>query len=524
MKIGRPVILIAFAVVAVAVVLVLVKGRESPPPGEAQVAGAQQEERCARHMLPVAECFSCDPALREPGRLWCNEHDRYEDRCFICHPELVDADRLWCKEHSLYEDECFFCHPELSEAEAASGGGDPCCPEEGEVGTCQSGDLLCVEHDVWESECGICHPELLANLEPGQGLKIRLASSESAPKAGVRTSATAAGSSLGGLVVLSRLSYDQNRLARITPLADGVVRQVFVDVGDSVSKRQVLVEIDSPEIARAKSDYLSSLADKALKELVFNREMDLLEKGITSQQEYEEASAEHKKAMNATMTTRQQLLNYGLTEGQVREVEETGSSSSLLPIVAPFSGTLVERDAVVGEAVEVGDVLFSLADLSSMWLELSIPEDELSSVEVGDPVEATFDALPGVTVSGRLIWLASSIDEQSRMIKARAVIPNQGSSLKHGMFGQVRIIPGRNLTGLHVPVQALHHVDGTAVVFVKLEEDLYEIRKVSPGGNTGERVEILAGIAPQEEVVVAHSFTMKSEFLKSRLGAGCVHE
>ena len=99
-------------------------------------------------------------------------------------------------------------------------------------------------------------------------------------------------------MVLSRLSYDQNRLARITPLADGVVREVFADVGDSVSKRQVLVEIDSPEIARAKSDYLSALADEALKELVFKREKDLLEKSITSQQEYEEASAEYQKAID----------------------------------------------------------------------------------------------------------------------------------------------------------------------------------------------------------------------------------
>ncbi len=524
MKSKKGMALVAITVVAVAAVLVLVKGRESPLPGEAQVAEAQQGERCAKHLLPVAECFFCDPALREPGRLWCKEHDRYEDRCFICHPELMDADRLWCKEHSLYEDECFFCHPELGEVQPASGGSDACCPEGGEVGTSPPGDLLCVEHDVWESECGICHPELIANLEPGQGLKIRLASSESALKAGVRTSAAVAGSSLGGLVVLSWLSYDQNRLARITPLADGVVREVFADVGDSVSKGQVLVEIDSPEIARAKSDYLSSLADEALKALVFNREKDLLEKSITSQQEYEEASAEYQKAMNTMMTTRQQLLNYGLTEGQVREVAETSSSSSRLPIVAPFSGTLVERDAVVGEAIEVGDVLFSLADLSSMWLELSIPEDKLSSIEVGDPVEATFDALPGAIVSGRLIWVASSIDEQSRMIKARAVIPNRGSSLKHGMFGQVRIFPKRSLTGLHVPVQALHHVGGTPVVFVKLEGDLYEIRRVSPGGNAGESVEILAGIFPQEEVVVAHSFTMKSEFLKSRLGAGCVHE
>ena len=91
-------------------------------------AAAQEQELCAKHQLPVAECFSCDPTLREPGRLWCTEHDRYEDRCFICHPELVDTGRLWCNEHSLYEDECFFCHPELREVETGSAEGDACCP------------------------------------------------------------------------------------------------------------------------------------------------------------------------------------------------------------------------------------------------------------------------------------------------------------------------------------------------------------------------------------------------------------
>ncbi len=535
MRSMKRIIPVAVILVAITVVLVLVEGRESPSPGDIHMttsqpvadqrpAAAQEQELCAKHQLPATECFSCDPTLREPDRLWCTEHDRYEDRCFICHPELVDTGRLWCEEHSLYEDECFFCHPELREEETGSAECDACSPGDAEARTSPPGELLCVEHDVWESECGICHPELIANLEPGQGLKIRLASPESAAKAGVETSVAAKGSSLGGLVVLSRLSYDQNRLARITPLAAGVVRDVSADVGDSVSRGQVLVEIDSQEIARTKSDYLSSLADEALKELVFNREKDLLAKSITSQQEYDEASAEYQMATNATKTRRQQLLNYGLTEGQVQEVAETSSSSSRLPILAPFSGTLVERDAVIGEAVEVGDMLFTLADLSSMWLELSIPEDRLSSVEVGDPVEATFDALPGTSVSGQLIWLASSIDEQSRMIKARAVIRNRGSSLKHGMFGQVRILPKRNLSGLRVPGQALHRVDGIPVVFVKLQDDLYEIRRVALGGNTRGSVEILEGILPQEEVVVAHSFTMKSEFLKSRLGAGCVHE
>jgi cobalt-zinc-cadmium efflux system membrane fusion protein len=235
-----------------------------------------------------------------------------------------DPNRLWCNEHNVYEDECVICHPELA---SKTKGDSP-------------GDLQCEEHGVPEEECGICQPELIDTLQPGQGLKIRLESPESAVKAGVGTSIPTTGSSLAGFVVLSRVSYDLNRLARITPLTAGVVQRVLADVGDAVSKGQVLLEIVSPEIAGAKSDYLSALANEALKELVFKREKGLVGKKVSSQQEYEQALAEYRMAGNTAAMTRQQLLNYGLTEEQIREAAETRSSSSLLPILAPFSGTL----------------------------------------------------------------------------------------------------------------------------------------------------------------------------------------
>lgn len=69
--------------------------------------------KCVAHNDPKELCFICDPALRDKGRLWCQEHSRYEDRCWECHPEAQDKNRLYCKEHSLYEDECFICHPEV---------------------------------------------------------------------------------------------------------------------------------------------------------------------------------------------------------------------------------------------------------------------------------------------------------------------------------------------------------------------------------------------------------------------------
>ncbi len=421
---------------------------------------------------------------------------------------IRDPNRLWCKEHGVYEDECFICHPELKFSNT-------------EV---PSVDLYCEEHRMPERECGICHPELAASLMPGKGLKVRLKSPESAVKAGVVTTFPDEGKPSAAHVVLCQVTYNMNRLARITPLTSGVVRRVLVDTGAYVSKDDVLVEIVSPEIASAKADYLTAIANRTLKELIYKREQGLFEKKISSQHEYQKALAEYQVATNTTNTRRQQLLNYGFIEAELQVIAATQSSSSILPIRAPFSGTIIERNAVVGEAVDRGDTLFSLSDLSTMWLELSIPEDMLSFFKVGNTVEATFNSLPGSKLYGNLIWLASNIEEDSRMLKARAIVKNLDSLLKHGMFGQVSLVPEQFNKGLYVPYESIQRFDKKPFLFVKLSDDLYEIRMVVLGSRNEDEVEILEGIFPHEEIVVAGNFTLKSEFLKSRLGAGCVDE
>ncbi|GJQ60086.1 MAG: efflux RND transporter periplasmic adaptor subunit [Candidatus Scalindua sp. AMX11] len=455
-------------------------------------------------------------SVRDPNRLWCNEHNVYEDECFICHPELDakaeessrDPNRLWCKEHGVYEDKCFICHPELK-------------PNNSEV---PSGELYCEEHRVPEQECGICHPELTASLIPGKGLKVRLASLESAVKAGVITISPNEDAPPVTHNVLCQVSYNMNYLARVTPLTSGVIQKVLVDLGAYVSQGDVLVEIASSEIACAKADYLTAIANETLKELIYTREKGLFEKKISSQRDYQQALAEYQVATNTTNTRRQQLLNYGFTAAEVKEIVETQSSTSVLPILAPFAGTIIERHAVIGEAVELGDTLFSLADLSTMWLELSIPEYLLSSFKIGNTVEASFSSLPGTKLHGDLIWLASHIEEESRMLKARAMVKNPDFLLKHGLFGQVSLLSEQINRVLYVPVESIQRFDKKSFLFVKLSDDLYEIRRVVLGNRRDEKFEIIEGVSIHEKVVVAGSFTLKSEFLKFRLGEGCVDE
>ena len=505
-------------------VLCLLNGKELQSETGTVAAAKVKNAFCIKHEIPVSQCFFCNPGVREPGRLWCEEHERYEDRCFICHPEIKEEDRLWCEDHKLYEDECFICHPELPNPQDALEREDAKKPMTTKARSVLSEELQCGEHGVLEKECGICHPELINTLSPGQGLKVRLESLHSAKKAGIITAIPTQGLPLASLIVLGKVIYDQNRFARITPLASGVIQKIRVNLGDVVSKNQLLAEVASQEIAKVKSAYLSALADEALKKIIFKREKELLDKRISSQQEYEQAFAGYQMAKSARDASWQQLLNFGLTKKQIHKLEETRSSSSLLPILAPFKGIIVSRNAVIGEAIKPGDTLFELTDISSMWIELSVPENRFSLLKVNDPIEATFDVLPGVSVRGRLIWLSSSIDERTRMMKSRAVVPNADSMLKHGMFGQISLLSERSSETLFVPVNALHKFDETPFVFVKLEDDLYEARRVLVGSKDRGKVEIIEGLSYQEELVVNHSFTLKAEFLKSRLGAGCVDE
>jgi cobalt-zinc-cadmium efflux system membrane fusion protein len=468
-------------------------------------------DRCTRHDLPVVDCFVCDPALRDPERLWCGEHDRYEDRCFLCHPELEDPNRLWCSEHSLFEDECFLCHPEVRVTPVAKAS--------------MTAGLYCDEHDLPESECGICHPDLALSMEPGSSLKIRFESDRSASLAGVETATPVVEASRSDTTFLARVTWDENHYARVTPLAGGVLRQVRGDVGLPVSRGDILATLSSPEIAEIKSTYLETRADEKLHLAILTRQQGLVEQRISAQQDLDRAEAEFEVANSRTAAARQLLLDHGVGERAIRRLEETGLPSSDLDVVAPLDGTIVDRHAVVGESVVPGQALFRVARLDSMWLELSIPEREVSNVAAGQEVVSTFDLQPGLEARGRITWVGSSVDSETRMVMARAEVANPDRQLRHGMFGRARIA-AREAAGetIWVPGDAVQYIDEQPFVFARLADDLFEVRKIAIGGSSGRMVAVAAGLDPEDEIVVAHSFALKSELLKSRLGAGCADD
>lgn len=502
----------------VLVALALVScGDSASTPGQPSSSSNTEATSSHRHDTPGETCFICDATKREPGRLWCTEHARYEDRCWECQPQLEEKGRPYCGEHGLYEDECHLCHPELNK--------DTNDKQSSLHRHGTSPALFCSEHQVPEAECGICQPQLTAELQPGGELKVRFESSRAASKAGLQTVPAQAATVQPSIPAFCEVSYNENALARITPLAPGIVRRVLVDVGADVKAGDVLVEVHSTEVATAKAEFVSAVVDLGLKEVACQREERLAKKNISSEKEAQEADAACKTAEITLSTAKQRLLNYGFTAEEVAAIEKDRDTSAVFFVRAPYDGTLVERSVVVGEAVQPGNSLFSLADLSSMWLSLSIPADRAGLVRQGLEVEASFLGVSSEPVRGPITWVNTSIDAKTRMMRARAVVHNGDRELSAGMFGDARVFVAATQSAVDVPRGAVQRFEDKSYVFVKLEDDLYSLRRVA----TVERpskdlVAVVQGLRADEPVVATGAFTVMSEFLKSRLSAGCVDD
>ena len=441
---------------------------------------------------------------RDPKRLWCEEHGRYEDRCFICHPELRDRSRPFCEQHFLYEDECHLCRPELKkkhphDAESSA------VPKMEASNTDDSQPLMCKEHGVPEAECGICHPELAASLAHGEGLKVRFASPEAAQKAGIQTAKPELGDVGESVECYAEIVFNRNKLAEIVSPVSGRIAHIDVSLGDQVTTGALLAAVTSPEIAEAVN------AERLAKQTL-ERERRLYAQSISSQKDLQAAEAAYE-------TARQKLGALGFTETQLGPVEGKRGSAAL-ELRAPFAGEIVERNAVQGSLVEPAKPLFVLADRSTMWAELHVPEAELESVKVGQRVELRLDIVPGRSFAGTLTWVAAQVDERTRMARALAEIPNPDGSLRARAFARARIVTTSANAAVTVPRSAIQVVDGKPFAFVKLADDLYEARAVRIGAKDADRVAV-EGLTASDEVVVAHSFVVKSQLQISRLGAGC---
>lgn len=298
------------------------------------------------------------------------------------------------------------------------------------------------------------------------------------------------------------VQYDQARQAKVTAWVAGRVDTLYADtVGSLVSKKHPVAELYSPELFAGQQEYLLALAN--------------LEKVTTVGQ----PDTLRHSAKELLMAARQRLLLFGMSGQQLAQLEQTRAASVRLPVYTPLSGVVVEKLVQKGQYLNIGDPLFSIADLSTVWVELEIYENDLAGIRLGQQVEIRAAFLPQKIFTGKISFIYPFLDPQTRTVKARVAVYNPDLLLKPEMFVdvQVSVQSGKAVT---IPLSALLDTGRQQTVWVETEPDLFVPRNVQTGQRNHEFVQILSGIKPGERVAVSGAYLIDSE---SRLQGGMQH-
>ncbi len=316
------------------------------------------------------------------------------------------------------------------------------------------------------------------------------------------------------------VGFDETRIAHVTPRVAGRLISVPAELGDAVSEGAVLAVLDSVELGEAKAAYLRARARREVVRRAFERESSLFADAIVSEQQVLDAEAADREASADLAATRERLRLLGLSVREIDALAWDDPQASRVPVRSPFAGRIVEREATLGELVDPEHELFTVADLSRVWVWIDLYERDLAHVGTGDRVEVRFDAWPGSAYAGEIAYVADRLDEASRTVRARVDLPNPERRFKPGLFARVDLGAAAGTAGevLAVPRSAVQRDGGSSVVFVQIGPRRFERRAVEIGRVTDDFAEIVAGLEAGEPVVTRGVFLLQSEASADELG------
>lgn len=314
--------------------------------------------------------------------------------------------------------------------------------------------------------------------------------------------------------VLAELRVNQDAYAEVASPSPARVVRVLAKAGDEVKANQPLVELTSGDMSKARAELEAASARVALAKKNFDRKQALLAERLIPERDVIDARAAVTEAEAARTVAAGALRQFAGSEG-----------GKGLVLRAPVAGTVIERDVVVGQLADPSKTLFRIGDLTKLWLVAHVFERDAVRVQVGTTGTASFAALPGKTVEGKVVWIGREVETASRTVPVRLEVANPDGVLRPGMSATVSLPVGE--TGgqvVAVPIAAVQRVGDTWSVFTPRGPGVFEARPVGRGRDLGGEVEILSGLAPGDEVVVDGAFLLKAEFDKSRGEGGHGHD
>lgn len=314
-----------------------------------------------------------------------------------------------------------------------------------------------------------------------------------------------------------RIAYNDDRSTPVFSPYNGRVVRALARMGDTVKAGDPLMEIETTDLAGAANDLLSAAdaankaratLDQARREEA--RQVSLFSARAASQRDVEQArvattgAAADLRSAEATLSAgRDKLRVLGRSPEQIAKIEQTRMVDAVVPVPAPIGGTVTQRRVGPGQWLSTGasDPVFTIADLSTMWLVAAVRELDAPLIKVGQAVKVAVGALPDREFDARVTATSAGLDPTTRRMTVRAEVLDPDHLLKPEMFATFRISVGEAQRSVAVPVNALIYRGAEASVWVALDGNRFILRKVKTGIRSGDMVEVTEGLQPGEHVV-----------------------
>ncbi|MGH9673300.1 MAG: efflux RND transporter periplasmic adaptor subunit [Bryobacteraceae bacterium] len=309
---------------------------------------------------------------------------------------------------------------------------------------------------------------------------------------------------------------DGYRDVPVSSVVGGIATEITAELGQSVKRGQKIAQLFSRELAEAQTALIGYEAELEVEHKKLTRVEELVRLGAASREELESVEAAHRLHAAHVQEARQKLLFLGLTREQVGRVSQGRQVSSDVMIPAPIDGVVIARKLNLGQVVNASQELFTVTDLSSVWIEGSLLENDFASVRAGSRAMITTPAYPDRKYSGAVDYIDPRVDPQTRTATVRVIVPNRDFVLRLGMYADVTFTSVAGSRAPVVPAKAVQQIGPNSVVYIPVdgEANRFVQRSITLGEETPTGRQVLAGLRAGERVITEGSFLLRAEALR----------
>ena len=370
--------------------------------------------------------------------------------------------------------------------------------------------------DTMSSMSGMASPVSAPAAVSGASAELQIdLATDDLKKAQIRTARVTKGVTAAKLRAPGIVKPNEYREVHVTSLVGGILKQVPVVLGDHVKRGQPLAVIFSSELAEAETQYVSYLAELEAEHKKLVRTQNLVKLGAASQQEEEEVAAMHAAHESHVRAALEKLKLLGASDRQIAALKQAEQIDPNFVVPAPINGVVLTRAANLGLVVNTAQELFTVVDLSNVWVMASVNEKDFATVRVGSVASITASSYPGKIWKGRIAYIQPQVDPATRTAQARIEVANPGELLRIEMYVDVEFTSPSGV-GPVVPEAAVQSIGDRQFVFlpIKDNEGSFSLRQVRLGAATNGYYSVLEGLKPEDVVVTDGSFILKSEAVR----------